>query len=257
MAIYDDLLDVVPGPDRPIEERVAYVERRTISELEAYADDVGFASVREMPQNTFTAALRHCCKMIFKPAIGAKSDYFKIDLADKTLIFALAQLFIDLCDRYNKICQIQALAAYLGISDEFLYRLSRYNQRRYNDHIDISNGTIYDNYMNDNNIYDCNNSIYDNGNNGYNGNCGSMPNPGSSADVIKAIKGAKERQLQGLLVDGKGQLVGVLAILNYEFGYSKQDAYSEPSINLTSTERQKALADKYRVSALPDKLSDN
>lgn len=257
MAVYDDFLDVVPGPDRPLDERVQYVERRTISELEAYADDVGFASVRDMPQNTFTAALRHCCKMIFRPAIGAKSDYFKIDLADKGLIFALAQLFVDLCDRFNKVCQIQALAAYLGVSDEFLYRLSRYNQKRYNDHIDIPSGSIYDNYMNDSNIYDCNNNIYDNDSNDCSNIIGSAPNSGSGADVIKAIRAAKERQLQGLLIDGKGQLVGVLAILNYEFGYSKQDAYSEPSINLTSTERQKALANKYRVSALPDKLSDN
>jgi hypothetical protein len=82
-------------------------------------------------------------------------------------------------------------------------------------------------------------------------------NPDSGFDVIKGLKEAKERQLQSLLIDGKGQLVGVIAILNHEFGYSKQDTFSEPSINLTSAERQKSLADKYRVSALPDKLSDN
>ncbi len=82
-------------------------------------------------------------------------------------------------------------------------------------------------------------------------------NSGVSCDVIKGLKEAKERQLQSLLIDGKGQLVGVIAILNHEFGYSKMDSFSEPTVNLTSAERQKTLADKYRVSALPDKLSDN
>lgn len=239
MAVYDDFLDVVPGPDRPIEERVAYVERRTISELEAYADDVGFTSVREMPQNTFTAALRHCCKMIFKPCIGGKADYFKIDRGDVALILALSELYINICDRYNKVCQVQGLSAYLGIKDDYLYNMSKYDNTRYIDNIYNSDAMLYNKY---NNIDDQDG-----------GNLNILCKP---ADVIKGIKSAKERQLQGLLIDGKGNLIGVMSILNHEFGY-RSEGVEVPAPALTSSERQKALADKYRVSALPDKLSDN
>lgn len=258
MAVYDDFLDVVPGPDRPIDERVQYVERRTISELEAYADDVGLASVRDMPQNTFTAALRHCCKMIFKPAIGGKADYFKIDRGDVQLILALSELYIDICDRYNRVCQVQGLSAYLGVSDSVLYDMAKYDNSRYssyNNHKDSNIGLLNDNSIKDSSLYDCNNNIYNNsdicGESGENLNILCKP-----ADVIKGIKAAKERQLQGLLIDGKGNLIGVMSILNHEFGY-RSEGVEAPAPALTSSERQKALADKYRVSALPDKLSDN
>ena len=259
----DDRLDgfsYVPGPDRPLLERVEYVQRRAVSELEFFAEEYGAERVQDLPLNTFTSALRHCCKVIFRPALdGKKEDYFKLDLGDKELIFALSQMFIDLCDRYNKVCQIDGLAAFLGVSRGFLYGLSRYGQTRY----ELPYNNIYsDNHSEDNNSY-----LDDNikGNNKYNNiehmnnysYVGDGLNPGFDCDVIKGLKEAKERQLQSLLIDGKGQLVGVIAILNHEFGYSKQDGFVEPSVNLTSAERQKTLADKYRVSALPDKLSDN
>ena len=255
MAVYDDFLDVVPGPDRPLAERVAYVERRTISELEAYADDVGFPTVREMPQNTFTAALRHCCKMIFKPCIGGKADYFRIDRGDVGLILALSELYIDICDRYNRVCQVQGLSAYLGISDSVLYDMAKYDNARYSNHKDNNIGLLNDNYIKDSSLYDCNNNIYDNIYNG--GECEESLNIlCKPADIIKGVKAAKERQLQGLLIDGKGNLIGVMSILNHEFGY-RSEGVEVPTPALTSSERQKALADKYRVSALPDKLSDN
>lgn len=256
----EDYYNYVPGPDRPLLERVEYVQRRAVSELEFFAEEYGAERVQDLPLNTFTSALRHCCKVIFRPALdGKKEDYFKLDLGDKELIFALSQMFIDLCDRYNKVCQIDGLAAFLGVSRGFLYGLSRYGQTRYE--------LPYNNIYSDANRKD-NNSYLDNdiqGNKEYNtiermnnySYVGDGLNPGSDCDVIKGLKAAKERQLQSLLIDGKGQLVGVIAILNHEFGYSKQDGYSEPTVNLTSAERQKSLADKYRVSALPDKLSDN
>lgn len=255
----DDRLDgfsYVPGPDRPLWERVDYVRKRTIAELEIFADDLGLDDVRSMPQNTFTAGLRFCCRMIFRPQTRDKNaDYFRLDSADRDLICALSQMFIDLCDRYNKICQVGGLAAFLGVSERYLYGLSRYNQSRYDAYNNI--------YMDNNNIKE--NDIYSDNdivnNNNSSGNFSAYQIGGlngfSDDDVIKGLKEAKERQLQSLLIDGKGQLVGVIAILNHEFGYSKQDGYSEPTVNLTSAERQKTLADKYRVSALPDKLSDN
>ena len=257
----EDCYNYVPGPDRPLLERVEYVQRRAVSELEFFAEEYGAERVQDLPLNTFTSALRHCCKVIFRPALdGKKEDYFKLDLGDKELIFALSQMFIDLCDRYNKVCQIDGLAAFLGVSRGFLYGLSRYGQTRY----ELPYNNIYKDTdkENDNNIY--NGNIQGN-NNGYNNiermnnysYVGDGLNPGSDCDVIKGLKEAKERQLQSLLIDGKGQLVGVIAILNHEFGYSKLDGYSEPTVNLTTAERQKTLADKYRVSALPDKLSDN
>lgn len=253
----DDRLDgfsYVPGPDRPIYERVDYVRQRTIAELEIFADDLGLEDVRSMPQNTFTAGLRFCCRMIFRPQTRDKNaDYFKLDLGDRPLVLALSQMFIDLCDRYNKVCQVGALAAFLGVSERYLYGLSRYNQGRYD---------AYNNIYTDNNIKE--NDIYSDDDIVDNDNKGNFPtyqfsrlNGFSPDDVIKGLKEAKERQLQSLLIDGKGQLVGVIAILNHEFGYAKQDSFTEPSVNLTSAERQKTLADKYRVSALPDKLSDS
>ena len=252
----EDCYNYVPGPDRPIYERVDYVRQRTIAELEIFADDLGLEDVRSMPQNTFTAGLRFCCRMIFRPQTQDKNaDYFRLDLADRALVLALSQMFIDLCDRYNKVCQVGALAAFLGVSEEFLYSLSRYGQSRYNN--------IYsDDYIRENNNISDTDIVHNNNNRAlsdreffperYEG-----LNSVVSCDVIKGLKEAKERQLQSLLIDGKGQLVGVIAILNHEFGYSKLDGYSEPTVNLTSAERQKTLADKYRVSALPDKLSDN
>ena len=253
----DDRLDgfsYVPGPDRPIYERVDYVRQRTIAELEIFADDLGIDDVRSMPQNTFTAGLRFCCRMIFRPQTKDKNaDYFKLDLGDRPLIFALSQMFIDLCDRYNKICQVGALAAFLGVSERYLYGLSRYNQSRYD-----GNSNIYlDNNIKDNNNYLDDDIISNNSSNEFPAYQIDRLNGFSGEDVIKGLKEAKERQLQSLLIDGKGQLVGVIAILNHEFGYSKLDGYSEPTVNLTSAERQKSLADKYRVSALPDKLSDS
>lgn len=253
----DDRLDgfsYVPGPDRPIYERVDYVRQRTIAELEIFADDLGLEDVRSMPQNTFTAGLRFCCRMIFRPQTRDKNaDYFKLDLGDRPLVFALSQMFIDLCDRYNKVCQVGGLAAFLGVSERYLYGLSRYNQSRY----DAYNNIYTDNNIKENDIYS-DNDIIDNDNKGnFSTYQFSRLNGFSDDDVIKGLKEAKERQLQSLLIDGKGQLVGVIAILNHEFGYSKQDGFSEPTVNLTSAERQKSLADKYRVSALPDKLSDN
>lgn len=255
----DDRLDgfsYVPGPDRPIYERVDYVRQRTIAELEIFADDLGLEDVRSMPQNTFTAGLRFCCRMIFRPQTRDKNaDYFKLDLGDRPLVLALSQMFIDLCDRYNKVCQVGGLAAFLGVSEEFLYSLSRYGKGRYNN--------LYaDDYIKDNNNILDTDVIQDNNNRAlsdrvFSGERYDGLNSSVSCDVIKGLKEAKERQLQSLLIDGKGQLVGVIAILNHEFGYSKQDSFSEPTVNLTSAERQKTLADKYRVSALPDKLSDN
>ena len=109
----EDYYNYVPGPDRPIYERVDYVRQRTIAELEIFADDLGLEDVRSMPQNTFTAGLRFCCRMIFRPQTKDRNtDYFRLDLADRELICALAQMFIDLCDRYNKICQVGGLSAF-------------------------------------------------------------------------------------------------------------------------------------------------
>ncbi len=231
----------VPDASEPLEIRAAYVKTRTIAELEIYAEDLGADSVRTLPQNTFTAGLRHCCQMIFRPRTGdCKEDYFKIDVGDRALIIALAQVYIDICDRYNKVCQVQGLSAYLGIKDDYLYNMSKYDNTRYIDNIYESNNMLYDKY---------NNNI--NGQGGENLNILCQP-----ANVIKEIKSAKERQLQGLLIDGKGNLIGVMSILNHEFGY-RSEGTEDVTPALTSAERQKSLADKYRVSALPDKLSDN
>lgn len=241
----EDYYNYVPGPDRPIYERVDYVQQRTISELGAFADDLGLDNVRAMPQNTFTAGLRHCCRMIFRPHTDDKNtDYFRLDLADRELICALAQMFVDLCDRYNKICQVGGLSAFLGVSNDYLYSLSKYDNTRYiNSSAD--NNIILNNK--DDNIY------YNNGN-------GSefeskSNNMFKRINLIKEIKSAKERQLQGLLIDGKGNLIGVMSILNHEFGY-RSEGTEDVTPTLTTAERQKSLADKYRVSALPDKLSD-
>jgi hypothetical protein len=236
----EDCYNYVPGPDRPIYERVDYVRQRTISELEIYAEDLGADSVRALPQNTFTAGLRHCCQMIFRPQTGdRKEDYFKIDIGDRALIIALAQVYIDICDRYNKVCQVQGLSAYLGIKDDYLYNMSKYDNTRYIDNIYDGNTMLYNKY----------NNIGDQG--GENLNILCKPD-----NVIKEIKAAKERQLQGLLIDGKGNLIGVMSILNHEFGY-RSEGVDDVTPTLTTAERQKTLAEKYRVSALPDKLSDN
>jgi hypothetical protein len=235
----EDCYNYVPGPDRPIYERVDYVRQRTITELEIYAEDLGADSVRALPQNTFTAGLRHCCQMIFRPQTGdRKEDYFKIDIGDRALIIALAQVYIDICDRYNKVCQVQGLSAYLGIKDDYLYNMSKYDNTRYIDNIYDGNTMLYNKY----------NNIGDQGGEKLNILC-------KPDNVIKEIKAAKERQLQGLLIDGKGNLIGVMSILNHEFGY-RSEGVDDVTPTLTTAERQKSLADKYRVSALPDKLSD-
>lgn len=237
---YENEYIYVPDASEPLEVRTAYVKARTIAELEIYAEDLGAESVRQLPQNTFTAALRHCCQMIFRPRTGdGKEDYFKIDIGDRALIIALAEVYIDVCDRYNKVCQVQGLSAYLGIKDDYLYSMSKYDNTRYIDNIYDGNTMLYDKY---NNIK---------GQGGENLNILCKP-----ANVIKEIKSAKERQLQGLLIDGKGNLIGVMSILNHEFGY-RSEGVEESAPALTSAERQKSLADKYRVSALPDKLSDS
>lgn len=242
----EDCYNYVPGPDRPIYERVDYVRQRTIAELENFADDLGLDDVRSMPQNTFTAGLRYCCRMIFRPQTKDKNaDYFKLDLGDRPLIFALSQMFIDLCDRYNKICQVGGLSAFLGVSNDYLYSLSKYDNTRY------INSSADNNIMLDSK----NDNIYYNSCGG--SEFGNMPNNlFKHINLIKGIKEAKERQLQGLLIDGKGNLIGVMSILNHEFGYRTESA-DDVTPTLTTAERQKTLAEKYRVSALPDKLSDN
>ena len=242
----EDCYNYVPGPDRPIYERVDYVRQRTIAELEIFADDLGLDDVRSMPQNTFTAGLRFCCRMIFRPQTKDRNaDYFKLDLGDRPLIFALSQMFIDLCDRYNKICQVGGLSAFLGVSDDYLYSLSKYDNTRYvNINTDVNIGVNYNNNIH----YDSQTESA-----GFE----DMPNNlFKHVNLIKGLKEAKERQLQGLLIDGKGNLIGVMSILNHEFGYRTESA-DDVTPTLTTAERQKSLADKYRVSALPDKLSDN
>jgi hypothetical protein len=241
----EDCYNYVPGPDRPISERVDYVRQRTISELEIFADDLGLDDVRALPQNTFTAGLRFCCRMIFRPQTQDKNaDYFKLDLADRELICALSQMFIDLCDRYNKICQVGGLSAFLGVSNDYLYSLSKYDNTRYinssadnNIILDSKNDNIYYNSCGGSESGNVSNNLF------------------KPINLIKGLKEAKERQLQGLLIDGKGNLIGVMSILNHEFGY-RSEGVDDVTPTLTTAERQKSLADKYRVSALPDKLSD-
>jgi hypothetical protein len=134
---------------------------------------------------------------------------------------------------------VQGLSAYLGIKDDYLYNMSKYDNTRYIDNIYDGNTMLYNKY----------NNIGDQGGEKLNILC-------KPDNVIKEIKAAKERQLQGLLIDGKGNLIGVMSILNHEFGYRSESA-EDVMPTLTTAERQKTLAEKYRVSALPDKLSDN
>ena len=75
------------------------------------------------------------------------------------------------------------------------------------------------------------------------------------SEVIKRLDAERERTLSDLLVSGKRQPVGIIAVLNHEKGWNLPGVSREVK-HVASSETPEQIAERYRAK-LADGLSDN
>lgn len=80
-------------------------------------------------------------------------------------------------------------------------------------------------------------------------------NPAFSC-IYKTLDKAREESLSDLLISGKKQPIGLLAVLNHEKGWNLPGS-SREVVHISAKEDAKAIADRYKAALTDSKLSDN
>ena len=80
-------------------------------------------------------------------------------------------------------------------------------------------------------------------------------NPAFS-NIYKTLDAERERTLSDLLISGKKQPIGLLAVLNHEKGWNLPGS-SREIVHISAKEDAKAIADRYKAALTDSQLSDN
>ena len=80
-------------------------------------------------------------------------------------------------------------------------------------------------------------------------------NPAFS-NIYKTLYSERERTLSDLLISGKKQPIGLLAVLNHEKGWNLPGS-SREVVHISAKEDAKAIADRYKAALTDSQLSDN
>jgi hypothetical protein len=75
-------------------------------------------------------------------------------------------------------------------------------------------------------------------------------------NIYKILDKAREESLSDLLISGKKQPIGLLAVLNHEKGWNLPGA-SREVVHIPAKEDAKAIADRYKAALTDSQLSDN
>ena len=80
-------------------------------------------------------------------------------------------------------------------------------------------------------------------------------NPAFSG-IYKTLDKAREESLSDLLISGKKQPIGLLAVLNHEKGWNLPGS-SREVVHISAKEDAKAIADRYKAVLTDSKMSDD
>ena len=76
------------------------------------------------------------------------------------------------------------------------------------------------------------------------------------SDIYKILDAERERTLSDLLISGKKQPIGLLAVLNHEKGWNLPGS-SREVVHISAKEDAKAIADRYKAVLTDSKMSDD
>ena len=75
-------------------------------------------------------------------------------------------------------------------------------------------------------------------------------------NIYKTLDKAREESLSDLLISGKKQPIGLLAVLNHEKGWNLPGS-SREVVHISAKEDAKAIADRYKAVLTDSKMSDD